>query len=243
MNDHLQTHRLTVDGKALADGLNPVVSRRIFRASEIGPVTLTFIAGMLLVSSKVFRVEVPAQGVWATPVEVGAAGFLRKLKEMPRVPGVVIQCTGKTITIAGRTVPAPVKVGHPTVATPNHATAPKEPVALDELDQKLLVRLKEAAARYGFTPEALLLAGETAAEFQSFALVPIFGPFPAAVDEAPIDQEALTNWPGWVADLVPAGSKWERLHWPDGSVTVRLVNPRARVLAATRVHSGKQASQ
>jgi hypothetical protein len=42
MNDHPQTHRLTVDGKALVEGLNPVVSRRIFRASEIGPVTLMF---------------------------------------------------------------------------------------------------------------------------------------------------------------------------------------------------------
>lgn len=104
----------------------------------------------------------------------------------------------------------------------------------DEFDQHLLTRLKASAEKYGFTPEALLLAGESAAEFQRLALVPIFGPFPSATDEVTIEEEALTNWPAWVAELVPSGSKFERLHWPDGSTTLRLVNPRGLILAATR---------
>lgn len=104
--------------------------------------------------------------------------------------------------------------------------------APDELEQHLLARLKASAEKYGFTPEALLLAGESAAEFQRLALVPILGPFPSATDEVTIGDEVLANWPAWVAELVPSGSKFERLHWPDGSKTIRLVNHRLLVLAA-----------
>jgi hypothetical protein len=113
----------------------------------------------------------------------------------------------------------------------------------NEPDRQLLARLKKSAAKYGFTPEALVLAGETEAEFQRFALVPISGPFPHTVDKAAIDKESLSDWPAWVAELVPPGSKWERLHWPDGSITVRLINPGAQVLAATHLQSTKHSSR
>ena len=101
-----------------------------------------------------------------------------------------------------------------------------------EPDRQLLARLKKSATKYGFTPEALLLAGETQAEFQRFALVPILGPIPLSVDQATIAEESLGNWPAWVAELVPLGSRWERLHWPDGSTTIRLINPGVSVSAA-----------
>jgi|GEM_PF-6538269 len=102
----------------------------------------------------------------------------------------------------------------------------------DELDQHLLARLKASAEKHGFTPEALLLAGESAAEFQRIALIPILGPFPSATDEVTISEEVLANWPAWVSELVPPGSKFERLHWPDGTTTIRLVNHHSLVLAA-----------
>jgi len=104
-----------------------------------------------------------------------------------------------------------------------------------ENDRELLERLKESARKYGYTPGALLLAAEGAAELQKIAVVPVFGPYPQRIDEAAIGEEGLANWPDWVAALVPPGSKWERLHWPDGSATVRLVEPRGNVLAATLV--------
>ena len=105
-------------------------------------------------------------------------------------------------------------------------------LAVSKLNQKLLERLKKSAAKFGFTREAFILAGESAAEFQRHTLVPILGPFPTAVDEAEVYADSGQGWPDWVAELVPEGSKWERLYWPDGSITIRLMNPQAVVLAA-----------
>jgi hypothetical protein len=79
------------------------------------------------------------------------------------------------------------------------------PSGFNEHDLRLLARLKMSAAKYGFTPEALLLAGETEAEFQRCALVPILGPFPHAVDKAVIGEESLANWPAWVPATIIAG--------------------------------------
>jgi hypothetical protein len=108
-------------------------------------------------------------------------------------------------------------------------------------DEKLLARLKESAARYRYAPEALIKVGEDAAEFERNALIPVFGPFPQTIEEVPIDVETLGTWPDWVAEIVPLGSKWERLHWPDGSVTIRLVNPGGQVLAAKSNPANREA--
>lgn len=101
-------------------------------------------------------------------------------------------------------------------------------------DAELLARLKQSATRHGYTPGALILAGETMAEFQKIALVPIFGPHPV-IDEVTIDNKALAGWPDWVSELVPSGSTWERLRWPDDSVTIRLLGPGGQILAAKKL--------
>lgn len=99
-------------------------------------------------------------------------------------------------------------------------------------DLELLAKLKGAAKKAGCPPSSLIAFGAEAAEFKRRAVVPNFGPFPHTVDEAPINPEVVAGWPAWVAELVPEGSKWERLHWLDGSITIRLVNHRMLVLAA-----------
>ena len=102
-------------------------------------------------------------------------------------------------------------------------------------DQKLLRRLKSSAKKLGYRPGALLLAGEQAAQFQKIAFIPILGPHPRITDEVAIDEEALMRWPSWVSKIVPPGSKWQRLHWPDGSISVRLIDANGEVLAARRI--------
>ena len=99
-------------------------------------------------------------------------------------------------------------------------------------DTDILAALKRACAEFNYSPSAFISFARNAAEWQRTAVIPNFGPYPRHIDEGEITQEILAGWPEWVEDLVPAGSKWERLHWPDGSTTVRLVDPRALVLAA-----------
>lgn len=110
-------------------------------------------------------------------------------------------------------------------------------------DEQLLAKLKQSAMKYRYTPGALLLAGETMAEFQQVALISILGPHPTVTDEVTVDQDSLAKWPDWVAELVPPGSKWERLHWPDGSATIRLLDPCGQVLAARRMASTQKADK
>lgn len=109
-------------------------------------------------------------------------------------------------------------------------------------DQALLALIKTTAAEYGYSPHALLTMAASAAKWSSTAVIPNFGPSPQSIGEAEISPDILAVWPEWVAELVPPGSKWERLQWPDGSITIRLVNHQALVLAArnfTKDESGK----
>jgi hypothetical protein len=62
------------------------------------------------------------------------------------------------------------------------------------------------------------------------------------IDEVEITQEILDAWPEWVQEMVPAGSKWERFHWPDGLVSIRLVNHRGLLLAAMQSDRGAEES-
>jgi hypothetical protein len=62
-------------------------------------------------------------------------------------------------------------------------------------------------------------------------VLPNFGPRPKRIEGAEISSDALSVWPEWVSELVPPGSKWERIYWPDDSITIRLVNHRGLVLA------------
>ena len=105
-------------------------------------------------------------------------------------------------------------------------------------DNEILAAVKAACSEFNYSPAAFISAARGALEWSRTAVIPNFGPRPRLIDEAEISQEILAAWPEWVQDMVPAGSQWERLHWPDGSITIRLVNPRALVLAAKHFHPG-----
>ena len=105
-------------------------------------------------------------------------------------------------------------------------------------DFELLKALKAAAQKANCSPYSLIHLGVGLAEWQRHAVTQAYGPYPHLVDQAEITLESLDAWPEWVATLAPAGSKWERLHWPDGSLTIRLVTPRALVLGAVHLPNG-----
>jgi len=108
-------------------------------------------------------------------------------------------------------------------------------------DKEILAATKAACKEFNCSPASLILAARDALQWSRTAVIPNFGPHPTLIDEAEISQEIMADWPDWVQDLVPAGSKWERLHWPDGSITIRLVTPRALVLAAKHFRPGEEA--
>jgi hypothetical protein len=101
-------------------------------------------------------------------------------------------------------------------------------------DPELLSKLKRIGAKYNYAPEAVLSLAEAAVRFQVDALIPNLPPFPKQVDECDISELVMEQWPEWVGELLPRGSKCERIHWPDGSQTIRLIDDRGAVLAAKR---------
>ncbi len=99
-------------------------------------------------------------------------------------------------------------------------------------DSEILAAVKTAAAEFKTSPTQIIELGRYTARWQEYAVMPNFPPYPHTIDEAEITPEVFNLWPEWVGELAPVGSKWERLHWPNGSLTVRLINPRALVRAA-----------
>jgi hypothetical protein len=99
-------------------------------------------------------------------------------------------------------------------------------------DGEILAAVKTASVEFSISPGRFIEMGRYMARWQEYAVMPNFPPFPHTIDEAEITLEVFNSWPEWVGELAPPGSKWERLHWPDGSITVRLVNSRALVRAA-----------
>jgi len=110
-------------------------------------------------------------------------------------------------------------------------------------DREILAAVKAACSEFNYSPAAFISAARGALEWSRTAVIPNSGPHPTLIDEAEISQEILAGWPEWVQELVPAGSRWERLHWPDGSTIIRLVNPRALVLAAKHFLPGEEKIQ
>jgi len=117
---------------------------------------------------------------------------------------------------------------------------------MDMTDNEILAAVKKVCEEVNYSPSALIAQARATVEWSKTAVISPFGPYPQGepgIDDAEITQEILDGWPDWVQDLVPAGSKWERLHWPDGSKTVRLVTPRARVLAAQHFLPGEEGTR
>ena len=104
-------------------------------------------------------------------------------------------------------------------------------------DQALLGLLKRTAVEVNYSPEALISLGLATARWQAKVVLSSEPPFPVDVETEEITHQHLADWPDWVEDLVPAGSRWERLLWPDSSHTVRLVTKRALVLAGRHFES------
>jgi len=102
-------------------------------------------------------------------------------------------------------------------------------------DQEILEAVKTAAAKFHISASALIHFGCALAEWQKHALIAAHGPYPRVIDVAEITTEAFDSWPQWVGELAPIGTNWERIHWPDGSFTIRLVTRREFVLAATHL--------
>ena len=105
-------------------------------------------------------------------------------------------------------------------------------------DSELALALRKKAAELGYTPLALLSLAEAAADVNRWSVMPNFPPFPQVTDEFVILDEQLCQWPEWSAALIPPGSRMERLNWPDGTNTLRLVSPRGLVLATKIVQRG-----
>ena len=100
-------------------------------------------------------------------------------------------------------------------------------------DAELGQALRTRAAACGCSPEHFLTLAQATAEWQRYAIMPTFGPFPDPILEEAITRDHLNDWPEWSARLISPGCKMDQLHWPDGTVTTRLMNPRWLVLAAT----------
>ena len=99
-------------------------------------------------------------------------------------------------------------------------------------DEEILATIKSLTAEYKVSVSVFFAFAKAMLEWQGWSVMPLFEPWPNLIEEITIDTEIFDSWPSWVRWLVPEGSKWECLHWPDGSATVRLVDRRARVLAA-----------
>lgn len=101
----------------------------------------------------------------------------------------------------------------------------------DQDDLSLIRQLRQAADSVNHSPAALIQLGVSAAKWHSYSVLQASPPWPELVEESVVTEEHLAQWPHWVSNLVPDGSKWELLHWPDGSKTIRLMTPQGRVIA------------
>ena len=99
-------------------------------------------------------------------------------------------------------------------------------------DSELATALREKAAELGYSPLALLGMAEAAAAVNRWSVMPNFPPFPVVTQRSVLSEDQLDHWPEWSFCLIPPGSRMEQLDWPDGTITVRLVNPKGLVLAA-----------
>ena len=106
----------------------------------------------------------------------------------------------------------------------------------DQDDLSLIRQLRQAADSVNHSPAALIQLGVSAAKWHSYSVLQASPPWPELVEDAVVTEAQLEQWCHWVKQLVPVGSKWERLYWPDGSHTIRLITPNGRVIAASQLN-------
>lgn len=103
-------------------------------------------------------------------------------------------------------------------------------------DTELGQTLRAKAFGLDCTPDALLAHAEAVADFQRWSIIPNFAPFPQITAEHTIGPEHLEGWPDWGVELISPDCKIQRLEWPGGTITTRLLSPRGLVLAASIEH-------
>lgn len=105
-------------------------------------------------------------------------------------------------------------------------------------DSELGMFFRKKAAELGQSPLTLLKMAEAAALWHKWSVMPNFPPFPKEVESLVLSEVHLADWPEWSASLITPGCRIERLTWPNGTVSVRLLSPRGLVLAANILHPG-----
>src|ERR1044071_8493361 len=103
-------------------------------------------------------------------------------------------------------------------------------------DEELGRIFRGKAESLGYSPAVLMGFAEAAAHFQRWGVMPKSPPWPRVEQQETLGSEHLAAWPEWTAKLIPPGSSIEGMTWPDGTLTIRLLCPRGRVLAASIEH-------
>lgn len=107
--------------------------------------------------------------------------------------------------------------------------------SLSITDEDLGRKVREVAASLNYSPEALIEFARAAAEHERWSVLPNFGPHPKVIAEKELEESDLAGWPDWINPLIGPGCRLENLEWPDGTITVQILSPRGRVLAASRI--------
>jgi hypothetical protein len=102
-------------------------------------------------------------------------------------------------------------------------------------DEYIARKVREVAASLNYSPEALIELARAEAEHERWSVLPNFGSNPKVIAEKELEESDLTGWPDWISPLIRPGCRLENLEWPDGTIIVRILSPRNRVLAASRV--------
>jgi hypothetical protein len=112
-----------------------------------------------------------------------------------------------------------------------HQTPMNTPISDEDLGKKV----REMAAACECTPDIFLELAKSAAEHQRWSVMPNIGPYPEVINEKELEESDLAEWPEWISPLIRPGCRLENLEWPDGTISLRILSPRGRVVAACRV--------
>lgn len=107
--------------------------------------------------------------------------------------------------------------------------------SLSITDEDLGRKVREIASSFNYSPEALIEIARATAEHQRWSVLPNFGPHPKLIAEKELEESDLAGWPDWINPLIGPGCRLENLEWPDGTASLRILSPRGRVLAASRI--------
>jgi hypothetical protein len=99
-------------------------------------------------------------------------------------------------------------------------------------DQELVAHVRALANKWKVSEATLLSCAEQQVEVLTKAhfdgnLIPKM----ILEEEYKIDKESSQDWPDWAKEIVPEGSIFEKIRNSDGSLVLRLVTKRAKLIA------------